>query len=269
MFRNFALIKLFFALLTSYLLYEELFTFWIEKPTYTSSSKVKIGPQDFPDITICPFPSWNQQELVELGYAQSFEYSKGKLDESTMFGWSGNSTGISPENVFDKISILKNQTECPFTRVMMRSEGREIFNEVKFKLTSLYHPSGRCCKVKYKMLEQRSPQTSFKAIVPKESESMIIGGLTFRIYPLTKNLPLVEGYQILLSDRDSENIFHKDRFNLDGVELKTSIKEPGYKLYDLKIYKEIYLEDHDNFRCRNYANFGDYNSVRKSGKLHY
>ena len=54
----------------------------------------------------------------------------------------------------------------------------------------------------------------------------------------------------------------KDRFNLDGVELKTSIKEPGYKLYDLKIYKEIYLEDHDNFRCKNYANFGDYNSVR-------
>ena len=93
---------------------------------------------------------------------------------------------------------------------------------------------------------------------------MIIGGLTFRIYPLSKSLPLVEGFQILLSDRDSENIFHKDRFNLDGVELKTSIKEPGYKLYDLKIYKEIYLEDHDNFRCKNYANFGDYNSVRRT-----
>ena len=98
---------------------------------------------------------------------------------------------------------------------------------------------------------------------------MIIGGLTFRIYPLSKNLPLVEGFQILLSDRDSENIFHKDRFNLDGVELKTSIKEPGYKLYDLKIYKEIYLEDHDNFRCKNYANFGDYNSVRKTAREHF
>ena len=148
MFRNFALIKLFFALLTSYLLYEEFFTFWIEKPTYTSSSKVKIGPQDFPDITIS---SWNQQELVKLGYAQSFEYSKGKLHGSTMFGWSGNSTGNSLENVFDKISILKNQTECPFTRFMLKSEGRDTFSAVEFKLTSLYHPNGRCCKVKYKM----------------------------------------------------------------------------------------------------------------------
>ena len=79
LFRNFALIKLFFALLTSYLLYEEFITFWIEKPTYTSSSKVKIAPQDFPDITICPFPSWNQQELLKLGYSQSFEYSKAQL----------------------------------------------------------------------------------------------------------------------------------------------------------------------------------------------
>ena len=48
---------------------------------------------------------------------------------------------------------------------------------------------------------------------------------------------------------------------MDGVELKTSIKEPGYKLYDLKIYKEIYIEDHDNFRCKNYASFEEYNSV--------
>ena len=92
---------------------------------------------------------------------------------------------------------------------------------------------------------------------------MIIGGLTFRIYPLNKNPPLVEGFQILLSDRESENIFHKNRFNLDGVELKTSIKEPGYKLYDLKIYKEIYLEDNDDFQCRNYDSYGDYNSVTR------
>ena len=159
-FKNFALIKLFFALLTSYLLYQEFVTFWIDKPTYTSSSKVRIGPQDFPDITICPFPSWNQQELVKLGYSQSFEYSKGKLHESTMFGWSENSTGISIESVFDRISILKNKTECPFTRVMMRSEGKEIFSQVEFKLTSLYHPSGRCCKVKYKILKQRFPKSS-------------------------------------------------------------------------------------------------------------
>ena len=92
---------------------------------------------------------------------------------------------------------------------------------------------------------------------------MIIGGLTFRIY-LSKNFPLLEGFKILLSDRESENIFHKDNFNVDGFELKTSIKAPGYNLYDLKIHKKAYVEDHKDFRCNNYAKFGDYNSVRRS-----
>ena len=95
---------------------------------------------------------------------------------------------------------------------------------------------------------------------------MIIIGLTLKIYPLTKNPSLVEGFQILLSGRDSENIFYKDSFNLDGVKLKTSVKEPGYKLYDVKMSKEIYVQDHEDFRCKNYANFGDYNSVRRQYK---
>ena len=95
---------------------------------------------------------------------------------------------------------------------------------------------------------------------------MIIIGLTIKILPLTKNPPLVKGFQILLSDRDSENIFYKDSFILDGVKLKTSVNEPGYKHYELKISKEIHIEDHEDFRCKNYANFGDYNSVRRQYK---
>ena len=90
---------------------------------------------------------------------------------------------------------------------------------------------------------------------------MILGGITFRIL-LSQNPSLVEGFQIHLSDREAENIFHKDKFNLEGVELKTSIKDSGYQLFELKITKEIYLEDNDNFQCKNHANFGDYNSVR-------
>ena len=105
------------------------------------------GPQDFPDITICPFPSWNQPELIKLGYGQSFKYSKGLLDGSNLIGWSGNVTGSSPETVIDKVSTIQNQTECPITSVLMRSNGKEKFVQLHFQLTSLFHPSGRCCKV--------------------------------------------------------------------------------------------------------------------------
>ena len=87
------LIKSTIAGLTSYLLYEELFTFLIRKPTHTSSAKIRTSTEDFPDVTICPFPSYNQPELITLGYGQSYEYAKGVIDKSTLSGWSGNITG--------------------------------------------------------------------------------------------------------------------------------------------------------------------------------
>ena len=146
-FRNYTLLKLFFASFTLYLLYEEFLTFFVKKPTYTSSSKVKIVPQDFPSITICPFPSWDLEGLNKFHYANWFDYAKGTTSNSTIFGWSGIRSEINPETVLNQISIIKNQTECPFTLVKLRLEKKEKFIKVKFRLTSLYYSSGRCCKV--------------------------------------------------------------------------------------------------------------------------
>ena len=95
-------------------------------------------------------------------------------------------------------------------------------------------------------------------MVPEEASNMTIGGLTFKVL-LENNPPLVEGFQILLSDRQSANIYHRNAFNIDGVELQSSVKELGYHLYDLKIYKEVYLENNEKFQCKNYQSYGEYN----------
>ena len=88
------ILKLTFASLTAFLLFEEFFVFFIVKPTYTTSAKLQIGlkilhpsvvgmqiinvtgPDDYPDITLCPFPSYNQPNLLNHGYGHSFEYAK-------------------------------------------------------------------------------------------------------------------------------------------------------------------------------------------------
>ena len=87
---------------------------------------------------------------------------------------------------------------------------------------------------------------------------MTIGGLTFKVL-LEENPQLVEGFRILLSDRQSANIYHKKTFSIDGVELQSSVKELGYNLYNLKIYKEVYLENNKKFQCKNYPSYGEYN----------
>ena len=50
--KDYIVIKLGFALLTSYLLYCELFSFLVEKPTYTSSSKGSISIKGSNQATI-------------------------------------------------------------------------------------------------------------------------------------------------------------------------------------------------------------------------
>ena len=58
---------------------------------------------------------------------------------------------------------------------------------------------------------------------------------------LEENIPLVEGFQVYLSDQESANSFHRKKFNIEGVELRANVKDLGYIQYSLKIHKEIDL----------------------------
>ena len=83
-------------------------------------------------------------------------------------------------------------------------------------------------------------------------------------FNLENNLPLVDGFQIFLSNRESANHFHRKKFNIDGVELKASTKELGYMLYNLKTFKEIFLDTNGKFNCKNYDSGGEYSQCLES-----
>ena len=204
------------------------------------------GPQDYPDITICPFPSYDQPQMLSQGYGQSFEYAKGILNGRKLKGWSGNGSKAVDE-IIEDISILKSPEDCPLTRVVLLHSNSENFVPIQMKLTRVMHPGGRCCQ----------------ALVPNDAHNSTIGGLTFRV-DLENNLPLVDGFQIFLSNRESANHFHRKKFNIDGVELKASTKELGYMLYNLKTFKEIFLDTNGKFNCKNYDSGGEYSQCLES-----
>ena len=140
-------------------------------------------------------------------------------------------------------------------------------DNLHLQLTAVVHPSGRCCK----------------ALRPSLSSNWTLGGLTFRVI-LEDNLQLVEGFQVhptewpppyltcgwqvYLSDLESANVFHRDKFNVEGAELQAGVRELGYNLYNLKIYKEIYLENNNKYACKNYQQIGDFNQVYFLNFLH-
>ena len=113
----------------------------------------------------------------------------------------------------EAVSVINNISDCPGLKVQMISGKVEKFEALKFELTSVNHPLGKCCK----------------AIPPPSKESSIIGGLLAKVYKKSKP-KLVEGYQIFLSDRETVNRYHKNFFNIEGEALTFGTERIGYKV---------------------------------------
>ena len=120
------------------------------KNTQTNSYFINIDivePMDYPEISICPFPSYNRSAFTFYGYANSFDYSIGKVNGSIdSFGWNGNTT-TEIEAIVSDISLIKSVSQCPFTRVYFKDKKTLKFNIeiLEMQLTGSKYPIGKCC----------------------------------------------------------------------------------------------------------------------------
>ena len=109
--------KIFFLVLSLLFIGQELYTFFILKPTLNTKVKTHFTKDDFPIFTICPNPAFDMEEMNNLGYPDIYSYKTG-LDtgpdhnSSTIKGWDANQAD-SVENVSRKISLIKTVKDCP------------------------------------------------------------------------------------------------------------------------------------------------------------
>ena len=61
--KDYKILKLIFTILGFYLIAEEFCTFFVRKPTYTSYERREISGEDFPEIMLCPEPSFDLNAL--------------------------------------------------------------------------------------------------------------------------------------------------------------------------------------------------------------
>ena len=108
-------LKIGFAILTFYLLYLDFSSFFFKKPTFTSFQSEKIKPQQKPDVIICPRPGYNTTALKTHGYASSFWYTMGQIQDVQPRGWTGNKE-TDVVQVLEEIMILKMSTELILLR---------------------------------------------------------------------------------------------------------------------------------------------------------
>ena len=182
------------------------------------------------------------KELLKSGYSHSFDYSKGQLwHNASLLGWSGNTT---VQDVIDKVSILKTEADCPKVWLKFINNGHQSFNQAVLQLTSMVHPSGRCCRV----------------VAPRDINNSTLGGLLLRIdYDENNDNGGIDGIRMFLSNRQESNYFHIKSFNMLHDQLKALKSQLGYIQYDLEVHENQYLEDNRDFQCKNYKP-GEYNS---------
>ena len=61
--KDYAYLKLFFIVLCGMVLFEELYVFFVDKPTLVKTIKEEFSKEDNPDIILCPEPSLDSKEL--------------------------------------------------------------------------------------------------------------------------------------------------------------------------------------------------------------
>ena len=138
-FKDFNVLKAMFAVMTAYLLYDEISLF-ISKPTFTSISRAPLGPEHFPEIRVCPVPSFLQSELQSHGYVSSFDFSQGNLRNTGLKGWFGNQSDSRD------VARLTDVEDCPSVSLKFRTDQAITWTQAEMAVTRSINPFGKCCK---------------------------------------------------------------------------------------------------------------------------
>ena len=66
---------------------------------------------------------------------------------------------------------------------------------------------------------------------------------------------------MFLSSKEELNDYHKNDFNIDGVELTSSRDVPGYQQYNVKIVKKIFLYTLDSSQSHVVSKYSSFLTV--------
>ena len=235
-----ASLKFFFLLVSIFFIGEELYTFFILKPTLNRKVKTNLTKDDFPTFTVCPNPAYDLEEMTDLGYYDIYSYKTG-LDFNTfsIMGWDANQTD-SVQNVSNKISLLKSVDDCPGGIVFYKPKEDDYedagVEDLRFVLTRAMFPYHLCCRVQ----------------IPKAAKRYPIAGMDISFTDKS-----YDSVTLLVNDKISYSIFEQHNSKALGDNLRSPPRK-GFNNYKLKIHREISLESDPQSNCYDYAEAGDY-----------
>ena len=183
--------------------------------------------------------------LKKHGYGNSFNYVRGRIQNTKLAGWVGNSS-ISVENVTYDISIFKSVQDCPLLVALFEhSKFGKRRIRLNFNITKFTHPQGRCCH----------------AIIPVNAEKYHLMEL-YTEKNVSKNATsAINGFQLYLLGKKVSHIHKLNNFHTNGLPFIVSEKDSGYHNWKVKVQEEFQLEDDPKVSCINYEEERGYAKV--------
>ena len=234
---NHRFLKFVFIILASYLILDEFYKYIVIKPTYTSSTKRNMRPDDTPEIILCPDSAINISVLNSKGYDGYREYFWGMGPNNKFIGWGGNNSE-DVEKVSEDISTLKTTDDCPQTNEnqfwYVNDDKSLAYDVIRFELSKSLYPNSVCCK----------------SILPNIS----------RFYPpqmIQFAFDMSESFKIIMEDPKAASYFILHNSLLVGGEIY-STKDKGFMNYKVQLTEDEKLEDDPAYHCIDYKVGGKY-----------
>ena len=233
--------------LTLLLIYQELVTFSVTKPTATSKEEKKLDTSNLPEVVICLDPGFDTAIMHKYNYTP-VRYYRGADSEDKFLGWNGGgSENESSQDVLDEIltfdsRFINDRGELVWSLYYKEEHVEKV--PVKVKPRILAYPYGRCMCI--------SPPSSKNSSYAKLNS----------LYLSLKDIPVLRNKSLRIFFMDDVNSLqlYPDEMEMTGDPIEIKMEQPPWKIsYKTQISRHQQVQGDPRFECSVYTENNSYN----------
>lgn len=245
------------ASLTLLLIYNELVTLMVTKPTTTSKGEKELETSDLPEVVICLVPGFDHVAVEKYGYKIS-GYYEGENSESKFVGWNGRGTeNKSSQEILEESltfgSKFINDKGALVRSLYYKEEHVEKVPAKKVKARTLAYPYGRCMSISPPP-QRNTSHSNLNSLYLKLHDNPLFRNKTLRVFFMD------QANSLQLYPNEMEMVGDPIDIELGG--------QPAWKTsYKTQISRNQHVEGDPRFKCTVYTEENSYNDCVQSELL--
>ena len=241
------------TILTALLIFKELFSFAVLRPTNTYQEEKQLDRSDLPEVVVCPDPAFDLDDLRKHGYEKTYSYYRGSADGTKFLGWNGGEGvgNLSSEKILEDVLIVDKSLSGENTTTVNGKRFVEVegytnnnidFTRPILALRILAFPYGRCLSI-------GPPEKAIKAPV------------RLRIQFEDDAIQNVSSVRLFFMDRTNSLRLYPDDMEMMGPPVKLDFSSGQYSetVYKTRISRTTHVPGDPLLDCKTYTEEDSFN----------